>query len=121
MVVGNFQASAASYKRILSQEIGGVQVFWRHLRNVMAATDPREVFLTNAHPAFPDIDSDTERFLSTPEFKSLRRVLAGDDPAARAKSGGLHGSVGAHHAGQDQPTGTYSLESMEQFRVAGRH
>jgi uracil-DNA glycosylase len=68
IVVGNFQASAASYRRILSQEIGGLRVFWGHLRNLMAATDPREVFLTNAYPAFPDTDSDTGRFPSTPEF-----------------------------------------------------
>lgn len=68
MVVGNFQACARSYNRILSQEIGGLKVFWGHLRNLLVATNPREVFLTNAYPAFPDTDSDTGRFPSTPAF-----------------------------------------------------
>lgn len=48
VVVGNYQATLASYQRILAQDIGGFPTTWRVLRQLLASVSPKEVFLTNA-------------------------------------------------------------------------
>jgi len=68
LVLGNYQASRASYQRILDGGIGGFPTTWRVLRQLLASTRPTEVFLTNAFIGLPDLASDTAPFPTTPSF-----------------------------------------------------
>lgn len=68
LVIGNYQATLRSYRRILSGEIGGFPTTWRNLRLLLHAVDPREVFLTNVFIGLPDLKKDTEPFPLTPTF-----------------------------------------------------
>ncbi len=68
LVLGNYQASRASYRRVLDGQIGGFPWTWRVLRQLLASTLPSEVFLTNAFIGLPDLDSDTAPFPTTPSF-----------------------------------------------------
>ena len=53
LVLGNYQASRASYQRILDGDIGRFPTTWRVLRQMLASTRPTEVFLTNAFIGLP--------------------------------------------------------------------
>lgn len=68
LVVGNYQASLASYQRLLDGDIGGFPTTWRALRRLMSSTRPTEVFLTNAFIGLPELSSDTAPFPTTPSF-----------------------------------------------------
>ncbi len=68
LVLGNYQATRASYQRILDGDMGGFPTTWRVLRQMLASTRPTEVFLTNAFIGLPDIDSDTAPFPTTASF-----------------------------------------------------
>lgn len=68
LVLGNYQASRASYQRIVEGHIGGFPTTWWVLRQLLASTSPTEVFLTNAFVGLPDIKSDTAPFPTTPSF-----------------------------------------------------
>lgn len=68
LVLGNYQATLASYQRILDQSIGGFPTTWRVLRQLLYAVNPREVFLTNAYIGLPDLARDTAPFPKTPSF-----------------------------------------------------
>ena len=68
LVLGNYQATFGSYRRILSGEIGGFPTTWRNLRLLLRDIDPREVFLTNAFIGLPDLKKDTEPFPLTPTY-----------------------------------------------------
>jgi len=68
LVLGNYQASRASYQRVLDREIGGFPTTWRVLRQLLAPIQPAEVFLTNAFIGLPDLASDTAPFPTTPSF-----------------------------------------------------
>lgn len=68
LVLGNYQASLASYQRILSGDIAGFPTTWRVLRQLLASIRPTEVFLTNAFIGLPDVASDMAPFPTTPSF-----------------------------------------------------
>ncbi|HVB00555.1 MAG TPA: uracil-DNA glycosylase family protein [Acidimicrobiales bacterium] len=68
LVLGNYQATLSSYRRILSGELGGFPTTWRNLRLLLRDVDPREVFLTNAFIGLPDLKKDTEPFPLTSTF-----------------------------------------------------
>ena len=82
LVLGNYQASRASYQRILDGDIGGLPTTWRVLRQMLASTRPTEVFLTNAfyratghrlrYRAVPDDASFTRR---CEEFLAMELAL----------------------------------------------
>lgn len=55
LVLGNCQASRASYQRVLDGDIGGFPTTWRVLRQLLAPIQPAEVFLTNAFIGLPDL------------------------------------------------------------------
>ena len=77
IVLGNYQASITSYRRILSGEIGGLPTTWRNLAKLLGAVPPCEVFLTNAYIGFPDSTSDIANFPTTPEYtQRCQRLLA---------------------------------------------
>ncbi len=76
MVLGNYQATLASYGRILDGSIGGFPTTWRVLRQLLAPVLPTEVFLTNAFVGLPDLAKDTAPFPTTPSFTSrCQRLL----------------------------------------------
>ncbi|TML07481.1 MAG: hypothetical protein E6G39_19655 [Actinobacteria bacterium] len=68
VVLGNYQATAASYQRILDGSIGGFAKTWSVLGQLLVAVDPRDVFLTNAYIGVPDLAKDTAPFPTTPSF-----------------------------------------------------
>lgn len=68
LVVGHYFASVATYERVLTGELGGLQRTWGALRRLLGATTPREVFLTNAYIGVVDADKDTARFPTTPAY-----------------------------------------------------
>jgi Uracil DNA glycosylase superfamily len=77
MVIGNYQATRASYERILAGEIGGFPTTWRRLRLLLDGVPPDKVFLTNAYIGLPDLAKDTAPFPTTPEFdRRCGRLLA---------------------------------------------
>ena len=77
MVVGNFQATVASYRRILQREFGGFPVTWRALRILLNTITPARVFLTNAHVGLLDGSSDVAKFPVTPSYlKRCQALLA---------------------------------------------
>lgn len=77
VVVGNYQATLASYRRVLAGEIGGFPSTWRVLRRLLAAVPPNEVFLTNAFIGLPDLAHDRVPFPTTDEYSArCGRLLA---------------------------------------------
>lgn len=77
LVLGNYQATASSYRRLLDGTIGGFPTTWRVLSRLLQSVPPRDVFLTNAYLALPDLPKDTMRFPSTPLFdERCRKLLA---------------------------------------------
>lgn len=77
IALGNYQASAESYRRIHSGEIGGLRVTWHHLAGLLASVSPGEVFLTNSFIGLPGVVSDTAPFPTTREFTArCQRLLA---------------------------------------------
>lgn len=79
MVLGNFQATVTSYRRIVDGAIGGFPVTWRALRHLLAAIEPSRTFLTNVHPGLPDADRDTAPFPTTPSYLArCRRLLTAE-------------------------------------------
>ncbi len=68
VVVGNYQATLQSYRRILARDLGGFPTTWRALRQLLASVSPQEVFLTNAFVGLPDVMGDTHPFPTTPSF-----------------------------------------------------
>lgn len=68
MVLGNYQASRASYQRIVDGDIGGFPTTWRFLRQLLEPVRPTEIFLTNAFIGLPDVTSDRAPFPTTPSF-----------------------------------------------------
>jgi hypothetical protein len=68
LVIGNYQATLASYQRVLDGTIGGFPTTWRVLRQLLANTPPRDVFLTNAYIGLPDLAHDRVPFPTTDEF-----------------------------------------------------
>lgn len=79
MVLGNFQATLTSYRRIVDGTIGGFPVTWRALRHLLAPIEPYRTFLTNVHPGLPDAESDTAPFPTTPSYLDrCRRLLTAE-------------------------------------------
>lgn len=68
IVLGNYQATLASYRRILDGDIGGFPTTWRVLRQLLESLSPREVFLTNSFIGLPDLAKDTAAFPTTASF-----------------------------------------------------
>lgn len=68
VVLGNYFASVKTYERVRAAELGGLKATWGRLGQLLAATSPREVFLTNAYIGLVDADKDTGRFPSNQEF-----------------------------------------------------
>lgn len=59
IVMGNNQASWATWEKIRDHEIAGLPSFWRKLPKLLAqGAPPRKTFLTNAWPVFPVQDGD---------------------------------------------------------------
>jgi uracil-DNA glycosylase len=76
MVIGNYQATSASYRLLLDGSIGGFAATWRVLRRLLASVPPRVVFLTNAFIGLPDLPKDTAPFPTTPSFtRRCERLL----------------------------------------------
>lgn len=76
IVLGNYQATANSYRRLADGSLGGFPTTWRALAKLMAATNPRDVFLTNAYIGLPELVRDTDPFPTTPSFvERCRRLL----------------------------------------------
>lgn len=69
IVIGNYQATLASYARITSGAIGGFPTTWRVLPRLLASVAPTDVFLTNAFIGLPDLARDTAPFPTTPTFR----------------------------------------------------
>ena len=69
LVLGNYQATLSSYRRILSGKIGGFPTTWRVLRQLLASISPSEVFLTNSYVGLPDLEKDTAPFPMTESFR----------------------------------------------------
>ena len=77
VVLGNYQATVNSYRRILARDLGGFPTTWRVLRQLLASVSPREVFLTNAFVGLPDVAGDTQPFPTTPSFtRRCERLLS---------------------------------------------
>lgn len=77
IVLGNYQSTISSYRRILSGEIGGLPTTWRNLAKLLEAVPPRDVFLTNAYIGCPDSGSDNQKFPTNPEYtQRCQRLLA---------------------------------------------
>jgi hypothetical protein len=69
IVVGNYQATRASYQLLLCDgSVGGFPATWRELPRLLVSVHPREVFLTNAFIGVPDLARDTDPFPRTPEY-----------------------------------------------------
>ena len=77
MVIGNYQASLRSYRRLLDGETRGFPTTWRVLRRLMADVPPREVFLTNAYIGLPDVEKDTAPFPKDREYSERCQELLG--------------------------------------------
>jgi uracil-DNA glycosylase family 4 len=80
LVLGNYQATLASYQRVLDGTIGGFPRTWGVLRRLLAAIPPTEVFLTNAYIGLPDLPNDQDPFPTNPAFTArcgrlLRREI----------------------------------------------
>lgn len=76
IALGNYQASAKSYRRIQSGEIGGLRVTWHHLARLLASVPPGEVFLTNSYIGLPDLANDTAPFPTTQAYTArCQRLL----------------------------------------------
>ena len=80
VVVGNYQASLASYQRVLDGTIGGFSRTWGALRQLLANIPPGDVFLTNAYIGLPDVSNDQAPFPTTPGYsvrcgRLLRREI----------------------------------------------
>lgn len=69
LVLGNYQATLDSYRRIADGTIGGFPTTWRVLRQLLASVPPTEVFLTNAFIGLPDVAKDTSPFPKTQSFR----------------------------------------------------
>lgn len=70
VVLGNYFSSVKTYERVRAAELGGLKTTWARLGQLLAATSPREVFLTNAYIGLVDADTDTGRFPSNQEFEA---------------------------------------------------
>ena len=77
MVIGNYQASLRSYRRLLDGETRGFPTTWRVLRRLMADVPPREVFLTNAYIGLPDVEKDTAPFPKDHAYSERCQKLLG--------------------------------------------
>ena len=75
VVVGNYQATTASYMRLLRNEIRGFSRTWGGLRQLLSGVAPSEVFLTNAYIGLPDLAKDTMSFPATPEHRQRCQEL----------------------------------------------
>ena len=68
VVVGNYQATVDSYRRMRKDPASSFRPTWRSLRVLMHGVQPRRTFLTNAHIGLPCTNGQAVAFPTTAEF-----------------------------------------------------